>query len=76
MSFLSNRTQNDIGRALCVYAKGVIQKEVMEASLFSILFDEATDVSHVEKASFIVRYVYDMTMKEHFLKLCDVESTT
>ena len=29
----------------------------MEASLFSILLDETTDVSHIKQASFVVCYV-------------------
>lgn len=48
VSLLSNRTQNDLIKALSVYAKQVIQKEVIEASQFSILLDETTDVSHTE----------------------------
>ncbi len=76
MSLLSNRTQNDLVRALAVYVKQIIQKEMMETSLFFILLDEITDVSHIEQASFVVRYVHDMTIKDHFLQLCDVQSTT
>ncbi len=47
-----------------------------EASIFSILLDETTDVSHIEQVCFVVRYVHDMTIKERFIQLCDVQSTT
>ncbi|XP_030214602.1 zinc finger MYM-type protein 1-like isoform X3 [Gadus morhua] len=76
VSLLSNRTQNDLIKALSVYVKRIIQKEVTEASQFSILLDETTDVSHIEQVSFVVRYVHNMTIKERFVQLCDVASTT
>ena len=47
-----------------------------EASQFSILLDETTDVSHIEQVSFVVQYVHNMTIKERFVQLCDVASTT
>lgn len=74
--FLSNRTQNDRLKAFGFYVKRVIQKEVMEASLFSILLDETTVVLHIEQASFVVHYVQDMTIKEYFIALCDFQTTT
>lgn len=76
VSLLSNRTQNDLIKALAIYVKRAIQKEVREASIFSIMLDETTDVSHIEQVSFVVRYVHDMTIKERFLQLSDVQSTT
>lgn len=38
--------------------------------------DETTDVSHTEQVSFVVRYVHNMEIKERFLQVCNVESTT
>ena len=76
VSLLSNKTQNDLIRALSLYVKRIIQKEVTEASQFSILLNETSDVSHIEQVSFVVRYVHDMTIKERFIQLCDVVSTT
>ena len=74
VSLLSNRTQNDLIKALSIYVKRVIQREETEASQFSILLDETSDVSHIEQVSFVVLYVQNMTIKEHFVKLCDVVS--
>lgn len=54
----------------------MIQKEVTEASQCSILLDKTADVSHIEQVSFVVRYVHDMTIKECFIQLCAVVSTT
>ncbi len=38
--------------------------------------NETTDVSHTEQASFVVRYVHNMKIKEHFLQVCNVHSTS
>ena len=38
--------------------------------------DETTDVSHTEQASMCIRYVSDNEIKERFIEVCDVESTT
>uniref|UniRef100_A0A8C2E6A8 HAT C-terminal dimerisation domain-containing protein n=1 Tax=Cyprinus carpio TaxID=7962 RepID=A0A8C2E6A8_CYPCA len=54
VSLLSNRIQNDLIRALAVYVKRSTLKEVREASVYSILLDETTDVSHIEQVSFVV----------------------
>ncbi len=38
--------------------------------------DETTDVSHTEQVSFVARYVHSMKIKEHFIHVCDVHSTS
>lgn len=76
VSLLSNRTQTDIIIALATYVRGEILKEMDESKTFSILLDETTDVSHVEQASFLVRFVHQMQIKERFLQVCDVSGTT
>uniref|UniRef100_A0A8C6P238 Zinc finger MYM-type protein 1-like n=1 Tax=Nothobranchius furzeri TaxID=105023 RepID=A0A8C6P238_NOTFU len=75
VSLLSNRSQNDIIKALATSVKRVIQTELQECDIFSILLDETTDVSHTEQVSFVVRYVHNMEIKERFLQVCNVEST-
>ncbi len=56
--------------------RNVILKEIKEAKIFSILLDETTDVSHSEQVSFVVRFVHDMQIKERFIQVCQVKSTT
>lgn len=53
----------------------VILKEI-EAKIFSILLDETTDVSHSEQVSFVVRFVHDFQIKERFIQVCHVKSTS
>ena len=38
--------------------------------------DETTDVSHTEQDSFVVRYVYDFKIKNRFIQVSNVQSTT
>lgn len=76
MSLLSNRCQNAIIAALATYIRREINQEIKEAEMFSILLDETSDVSHKEQVSFVVRYLHDMTIKERFIEVCNVDSTT
>lgn len=76
VSLLSNRTQNDIIKALATFTKREIRKEIEEANIYSVLIDETADVSHCEQVSFVVRYVYEMEVKECFLQVCNVSKTT
>lgn len=76
VSLLSNRTQNDLIKALAISVKRVIREEIQESKIFSILLDETTDVSHTEQVSFVVRYVHNMKIKERFIQVCNVHSTS
>lgn len=76
VSLLSNRTQNDLIKALATFTKREIWKEIEEANIYSVLIDETTDVSHCEQVSLVVRYVYQMEVKERFVQVCNVSKTT
>ncbi|XP_066981186.1 zinc finger MYM-type protein 1-like [Macrobrachium rosenbergii] len=76
VSLLSNRTQNDLIKALAISVRRVILEEIHQSKVFSILMDETTDVSHTEQVSFVVRYVHDFKIKERFIQVFNVQSTT
>ncbi|XP_019212484.1 zinc finger MYM-type protein 1 isoform X2 [Oreochromis niloticus] len=76
VSLLSNRSQNDIIAALGTYIRKEIQREIKEAEMYSILLDETSDVSHKEQVSFVVRYFHHMQIKERFIEVCNVDTTT
>lgn len=76
VSLLSNRTQNDLIKALAISVRRVILEEIHKSKIFSILMDETTDVSHTEQVSFVVRYVHDFKIKERFIQVFNVQSTT
>lgn len=61
---------------MAISVKRVIKKEIQESKIFSILLDETTDVSHTEQVSFVVRYVHNMKIKERFIQVCNVHSTS
>lgn len=42
----------------------VILKRVKESGVYSIMFDETTDVSHQSKLTLILRYVHERSIKE------------
>lgn len=67
---------NDIIAALALYVRKVIRSEIQDASIFSILLDGTTDISHSEQVSFAIRFVHQMEIKERFIGLCHVDSTT
>lgn len=75
VSLLSNRSQNDMIRALAISVKRVIQKEIQESKIFSILMDETTDAAHTEQVSFVIRYVHNMKINERFLQVCNIHNT-
>lgn len=76
VSLLSNRTQNDLIKALAISVRCVIQIEIQESKIFSIVIDETKDVSHSEQVSFVVRHVHNMKLKERFIQVCNVHSTS
>ena len=76
VSLLSNRSQNDIIAALGTYMRREIQSEIKEAELYSILLDETSDVSHKEQVSFVVQYFHCRQIKERFIEVCNVDTTT
>ncbi|XP_068243694.1 zinc finger MYM-type protein 1-like [Palaemon carinicauda] len=69
VSLLSNRTQNDLIKALAISVRRVILEEIHKSKIFSILIDETSDVSHTEQVSFVVRYVHDFKIKERFIQV-------
>ena len=76
VSLLSNRSQNDLFTALGTYIRREIQREIQEAEMYSTLLDETTDVSHKEQVSFVVRYLHQKQIKERFIEVCNIDTTT
>jgi len=46
------------------------------AGMFAIIFDETTDISHVEQLSLVLRYVLDNKVYEDFITFVDVYKLT
>ncbi|XP_068227397.1 zinc finger MYM-type protein 1-like [Palaemon carinicauda] len=76
VSLLSNRTQNDLIKALAISVRRVILEDLHKSKIFSILIDETNDVSRTEQVSFVLRYVHDFKIKDRFIQVFSVQSTT
>eukprot|EP00794_Sanderia_malayensis_P012338 gene12338-13612_t len=55
------------GAARRLWSKDIIVSEVKKAKYFSILADEATDVSNMEQMAVVLRYVHDCKIEEAFM---------
>lgn len=53
-------------KALAISVKQVIQKEIQDSKIFSIVLDETTDAAHTQRVSFVIRYVHNMQITESF----------
>ena len=56
-TYLSNRSQNDIIKALGEVVLEEIIRDIKSAGIYSVMMDETTDTSGKEQASVIVRFV-------------------
>ena len=69
---MSKSTQNELLHAAAKVIIEGITNEIKRARLFSIIADEARDVSRVEQLSLCFRYVHpDHAVKERFLGFID-----
>ena len=73
-TYRSKFIQNQIIDTLAVCIKDKIIGDIKKTKYFSIMGDEASDISNKEQMSIVIRYLTeDMTIKEKFLEFvhCD-----
>lgn len=75
-SFISWERQNLLIESVAEYALSVIKSQINYAERFSKYTDSTFDVSHKEKLSFIVRYIFDGKIHERLLALTESLNTT
>lgn len=63
--------QNELIDTCKDFFQETILARVKEAKLFSLIFDETTDISHTEQLSLSFRYFYNGEIKEEFLTFCN-----
>ena len=63
-TYLQHDIQDNLIEAAAAILKQQISGEVSEASMYSLVADEARDCSHSENLSLVVRYVNETTIKE------------
>lgn len=71
-TYTSKDSQNDLLSAAKAVITGVIVDEIKSAGMFTVIADDARDVSCTEQTSVCVRYVIGSTVKERFLQFVDV----
>lgn len=69
--FISKTTQNDLIDCIGEEIQSQIINNVRMAGMFAIIFDETTDISHVEQLSLVLRYVLDNKVHEDFITFVD-----
>ncbi|KAL4153097.1 hypothetical protein QTP88_000930 [Uroleucon formosanum] len=70
-TYISKTVQNELIDTRKDLIQEAILARVKEAKLFSLIFDETTDISHTEQLSLSIRYFYNGVIKEDFLPFCD-----
>jgi hypothetical protein len=70
-TYISKTVQNELIYTCKDFIQETILARVKEAKLFSLIFDETTDISHTEQLSLSFRYFYNGIIKEEFLTFCN-----
>lgn len=73
-TYISKRIQNEIIDLCKEEIQNTIISNVKEAECFTILFDETTDISHMEQLSLSFRYLKNNIIREDFVAFCDAYS--
>lgn len=72
-TYISKTTQNDIIETIGTIIEEKICNKVKRAGIYSVMFDETTDVSNKEQMTLCVRYLDDeeKRIQENFLRILD-----
>ena len=73
---LSARTVHDRTIMMAYEVEETQLKDINTAALFSLAFDESTDVSHISQFSIIARYVVGDTLREESIAVLPLKGTT
>lgn len=70
-TYISKTVQNELIDTCKDYIQENILARVKEANFFSLIFDETTDISHIEQLSLSFRYFHSGVIREDFLTFCN-----
>ncbi|XP_063230714.1 52 kDa repressor of the inhibitor of the protein kinase-like [Bacillus rossius redtenbacheri] len=68
---ISKTTQNNLIDCCGKEISSQILKNVLQAGIYSIIFDETTDLSHKSQLSLVLRYVHKGELREDFIGFVD-----
>ncbi|XP_063235854.1 52 kDa repressor of the inhibitor of the protein kinase-like [Bacillus rossius redtenbacheri] len=66
-TYIGKNTQNELIECCGDEIQSIILGRIKKAGFYAIIFDETTDVAHIEQLSLSVRYFYEMTIIEDFI---------
>ena len=73
---LSARTVHDCTILMANQVEETQLKDINTATLFSLTFDESTDVSHISQFSILARYVVVDTLRQESIAVLPLKETT
>lgn len=68
---IGKNTQNSLMECCGQEIRSVIVKRVQEAGCYGVMFDETTDLAHIEQLSLTLRYLYNGLVREDFIEFID-----
>ena len=72
-TYISKTTQNQLIDCCGEAIRSHIIRDVKDAVIYSIMFDETTDVSHISQMTLVIRYISgNNDVKESFLQFIDL----
>lgn len=75
-TYVSKTTQNELISCCGAEISAIIIKRVQDSILYSIMFDETTDVAHESQLALVLRYVHDGMLREDFLQFVSLRQAT
>lgn len=73
-TYISKTTQNELINCCGRDILSKIIKRIQDARIFSVMFDETTDVSNKSQLSLIIRYTLDKNIYESFIQFIDARA--
>ncbi|XP_037505376.1 52 kDa repressor of the inhibitor of the protein kinase-like [Rhipicephalus sanguineus] len=70
-TYISKTTQNELIKCCGDEVLATLIQWVHESGVYSIMFDETTDVSHTSQLSLVLRYVHENVVREDFFQFVD-----
>lgn len=74
-TYIGKNTQNNLIDCCGHEIRSQIVRRVHEAGCCGIIFDETTDLAHIQKLSLAIRYVYDGKVREDFIAFIDAHES-
>ncbi|KAH9378836.1 hypothetical protein HPB48_013802 [Haemaphysalis longicornis] len=75
-TYVSKTTQNEVISCRGAEMSAIIIKRVQDSIMYSIMFDETTDVAHDSQLALVLRCVHDGMLREDFLQFVSLRQGT